>query len=386
MKRVDATDVLLIGGSIAGATTAEALRRRGFTGSIRLVGDEPHLPYDRPPLSKKVLAGTWTPDQVTLFDGKRLDALGVDVTLGRPAVRLDVLDRVVGLADGSALPYRTLVIATGLRARPLPYGHGLAGVHTLRTLEDAMRLRKDLLKARNVAVIGAGVLGCEIACTARELGVDVTLLDPNPTPMWHQLGPEIGKMIAELHAGNGVELRTGTRVTGLSQHAGRVGGVHLENGGTVPADVVAVAVGSTPATGWLAGSGLTLDDGVVCDERCRAGEGVYAVGDVARGPWEGGTGRRLENRTNATQQAVFVAADILGARERYQPVPYFWSDQYDVRIQVHGSVPGDGELTLLEGDLASRRFVVLVSRGETPVGLVGWNSGKRLSVARREYL
>lgn len=382
-----ATDVLVIGGSIAGATTAEALRHRGFTGSIRLVGDEPHLPYDRPPLSKKVLAGTWTPDRVALFDAGRLDALGIEVTLGRPAVRLDAHNRAVGLADGSALSYRTLVIATGLRARPLPYGHDLDGVHTLRTLEDSLRLREDLLRARGVAVIGAGVLGCEVACTARELGLDATLIDPNPTPMWRQLGPEIGKMIAELHVDHGVELRTGTRVTGLSHHAGRVDGVHLDGGGTVPADVVVVTVGSTPATDWLKGSGLALDDGVVCDERCRAGEGIYAVGDVAHGPWGGdGTGGRLENRTNATQQAMFVAADIMGARERYRPVPYFWSDQYDVRMQVHGSVPYDGELTLLEGDIASRRFVVLVSRGGSPVGLVGWNSAKRINAARGRYL
>ncbi|MEU4098435.1 FAD-dependent oxidoreductase [Streptomyces sp. NPDC026673] len=384
---MSAADVLVIGGSVSGATTVEALRQRGFTGGIRLVGDEPHLPYDRPPLSKKVLSGAWAPERVTLFDARRLEALGADVTLGVAATRLHARNRVVTLADGRLVPYGTLVIATGLRARTLPFGRDLAGVHTLRTVEDSVRLREALLRAGTLTVIGAGVLGCEIASTARGLGLAVTLVDPNPAPMWRQLGAEVGKMLGDLHRDHGVEVRAGTRVTGFSRHANRVNGVLLEGGATIPTDLVVMTMGSTPATDWLIGSGLVLDDGIVCDERCRAGDGIYAVGDVARGPHGGdGSGGRLENRTNATEQAAFVAADIMGASEPYRPRPYFWTDQYDVKIQVHGTVPPDAELTLLEGDLASRRFIMLAARGGTPVGLVGWNSAKRINAARHTYL
>ncbi|MET9592107.1 FAD-dependent oxidoreductase [Streptomyces sp. NPDC006516] len=377
-------DVLIVGASAGGLAVAEGLRRRGFTGSIALVGAERELPYDRPPLSKQVLDGRWSPDRTRLRGRAELDELELDLLLGRPALSLDVAGHRVGLRGGGELGYRKLVVATGLSARRLPGQTGLSGVHTLRTLEEAAKLRADLLAARRVVVVGAGVLGCEIAATARGLGREVTVLDPAAHPMEHLLGPEIGGALGRLHRDHGVSVRTSTPVRGLIQEQGRVVGVRTGAGSSVPADVVVVAVGGRPATDWLAGSGLGLDDGVVCDHRCRAAADVYAVGDVARFGAQGSAGRgtRLENRTNATEQGVFVAGDILGADAHYRPVPYFWSDQYQVRLQVYGTVPGHSSVRIVEGSPGGGAFVAHVESGGRLVGVIGWNSARRTRTAK----
>ncbi|NYI04278.1 NAD(P)/FAD-dependent oxidoreductase [Allostreptomyces psammosilenae] len=383
----DVTDVLVVGASAGGLGVAEALRRRGHEGTIRLVGAETHPPYDRPPLSKQVLSGAWAPEKTHLRREADLEKLGLEFVLGRRAVGLDTGARAVHLDDGRRLGYRTLVVATGLAPRRLPFHEDLDGVHTLRTLDDSLALRRELLAARRLAVIGAGVLGCEIAATARGLGLDVTLIDPLPTPMARQLGEELGGMLAALHAEHGVRLRTGVGVAALTSEKGRVSGVRLGDGETVPAEVVVVTVGSTPGTGWLEGSGLPLEDGLVCDSRCRALPDVYAVGDVAR--WHDarlGGGVRLENRTNATEQALAVAANILGADRPYTPVPYFWTDQYDARIQVYGTIPADAGIRVVEGAPAAGRFVALASSGGKVTGAVGWNSPKGARLARQHVV
>ncbi|HWO64996.1 MAG TPA: FAD-dependent oxidoreductase [Umezawaea sp.] len=380
-------DVLVVGASTAGLGVVEGLRRKGFPGSIQLVGAEDELPYDRPPLSKKVLSGEWPPERALLRDDDRLDDLCVHLVLGRRAVGLDVDGHRVELADGWRVGYRTLVVATGLVPRRLPFGRGLSGVHTVRTLHDSALLRSDLLAARGVVVIGAGVLGCEIAATARGMDLDVTVVDPLPTPMQRHLGPELGGHVAALHVANGVRMRTGTPATGLVGKRGRVVGVRLGGGEVVPADVVVVAIGSTPATEWLTGSGVALDDGVVCDSRCRAAPDVYAVGDVARWRHDGlGADVRLENRTNAVAQAAFVAGHLSGTDQPYTPVPYFWTDQHDTRIQVHGWVPAGADVRVVDGSPGSGRFVALAETGGEPVGVIGWNSPAALRAARAAHL
>ncbi|MEV7739541.1 FAD/NAD(P)-binding oxidoreductase [Streptomyces sp. NPDC088921] len=380
------TDVVIVGASAGGLTVAEGLRRHGFTGSLTLVDADPELPYDRPPLSKQVLDGRWQAERARLRAPAELDALDLDLRLGHPAVSLDVSGHRLVLRDGSVLPYRTLVLATGLDARRLPGQDRLTGVHTVRTLADSEALRADLATARTVVVVGAGVLGCEIAATARGLGREVTVVEPAAQPMGRLLGPELGMEIARLHTEQGVRLLTSTPVTGLVGEAGRVTGVRTASGAVLPADVVVVAVGGRPVTDWLAGSGLTLDDGVVCDDRCRAADDVYAVGDVARfGAGAGGRGVRLENRTNATEQGLFVAADILGARRTYEPLPYVWSDQFQVRIQVYGTVPegpGGSSVRIVEGSLTSRKFVAHVEARGRLVAVVGWNSPGGTRTAR----
>ncbi|WP_235926801.1 NAD(P)/FAD-dependent oxidoreductase [Actinokineospora pegani] len=376
------TDVLVVGASAAGLATAEALRRKGFTGSLCLVGEEPHAPYDRPPLSKKVLTGQWTAEQAALRPPEVIAALDADVVLGARASGVDTAAAEVELEDGRRLGYGHLVIATGLVPRVLPAFAGLAGVHTLRTVEDTAALRADLLAAREVVVLGAGVLGCEIAATARALGLRTTMVDPAPLPMVAQVGAEVGGFLADLHRDQGVEVLTGTKAHAPVVADGRVTGV-VTSAGTLDADVVVVAIGSTPATGWLADSGLGIDDGVVCDSRCRAAENVWAVGDVARWHHEGwDRSARMENRTNATEQALAVAGNILGADRAYTPVPYFWTDQHGVRVQVHGDLLG-GPLRVVDGDPRDRKFVAVAERDGAVVGVVGWNSAKGVRTARQ---
>lgn len=237
---------------------------------------------------------------------------------------------------------------TGVRARRFPGQDDLAGVHVLRTLDDALALRCDLLAGRRLVVVGEGVLGSEIAATSRTLGLEVALAGPLAAPMALQVGPLVSGVLAELHTGRGVRLRRREGVIGLTGEGGRVAGVRLASDEVLPADVVVVAIGAVPATEWLADSGLGLGNGVVCDARCRAADGIYAVGDVARWHHEGlGELIRLENRTNATEQAMAVAGAILGEDQPYTPVPYFWTDQYDAKLQVHGFLPADAEVAVV---------------------------------------
>lgn len=381
------SSVLVVGASVGGLAVAEALRREGYAGRLTLLGAERHLPYDRPPLSKKVLSGAMEPGRTQLRPEAALAKLEAELILGDPAVRLDVGAREVGTASGRSLRADVIVLATGLEPRRLPGQDRWAGVHVLRTLDDALALRADLLAGQRLVVVGDGVLGTEIAATARGMGLAVTLAGPQSAPLASQLGPLVGGYLASLHADHGVELRLGVGVDDLVGADGRVSGVRLANGEVLPADVVLVAMGSRPAIGWLAGSGLRLADGIVCDSRCQAADGIYAVGDVARWHHEGlGTGMRLENRTNAVEQGMTVAANILGKDRPYTPVPYFWTDQFDAKIQVHGLLPADAEVAIVDGDPALRQFVALYgSRGKV-TGVLGWNMVKQIRLHRQHVV
>ncbi|MGW6523799.1 NAD(P)/FAD-dependent oxidoreductase [Streptomyces sp. NPDC054962] len=379
--------VLVVGASASGLTTVETLRRKGYEGRITVLGDEPHAPYDRPPLSKQVLLGTWEPERAALRTQDVLSALDAEFVLGDPAVALDRASRGVRTESGRQLRADAIVIATGVRARRLPGSEDLAGVHVLRTLDDALALRAGLPAGTRLVVVGEGVLGSEIAATARTLGLDVTLAGPLSAPMALQVGPLVSGVLAGLHTERGVELRLGDGVVGLTADDGRVTGVRLATDEVLPADAVVVAIGATPATEWLADSGLELDNGVVCDSHCRAEEGIYAVGDVARWHHEG-LGRlvRLENRTNATEAAMAVAGEILGADRPYTPVPYFWTDQYDAKLQVHGFLPPDAEVDVVEGDLTARRFVARYCSEGRVTGVLGWNMPKQARMRRQEIV
>lgn len=377
--------VLVVGASAAGLSTVEALRRKGHEGGITVLGAEPHAPYDRPPLSKQVLSGAWEPARCALRTREVLSTLDAEFVLGDAAVALDTATRTVRAESGRELRADAIVIATGVRPRVLPGQEGLTGVHVLRTLDDALALRKDLLGSARLVVVGEGVLGAEIAATARTLGLDVTMAGPLPAPLALQVGPLVSGLLAELHGERGVRLRLGTGVMGLAGEHGRVTGVLLGTGEVLPADTVVVAIGATPATEWLADSGLRLDNGVVCDSRCRAAEGVYAVGDVARWHHERlGRPVRLENRTNATEQAAAVAGVILGEDRPYQPVPYFWTDQFDAKLQVHGLLPPDAEVDVVEGDVTARRFVARYRSDGVVTGVLGWNMPKQARLRRQE--
>ncbi|MGW6441603.1 NAD(P)/FAD-dependent oxidoreductase [Lentzea sp. NPDC055074] len=374
----DLERVVVVGASAAGATTAETLRREGYTGALTLVGDEKVLPYDRPPLSKQVLAGTWDPERTVLRLASAYADLGIELRLGTPATGLDLTRRTVTLSGGDELGYDGLVIATGTTARELPSGHDLAGVHVLRTLDDALALRGALLRSSSVVVVGAGFLGSEAAAVARQRGLDVTLVDPLPLPLVRQFGDRVAAAVAELHEEQGVRLRTGTGVAALHGEVS-VAAVELTDGTVLRADVVLVAIGAEPATGWLDGSGVPVDDGVVCDATCRAADQVYAAGDVARWfhPRFGGL-MRVEHRMNATEQGMAVARNLLGAQTPFAPVPYFWTDQFDTKIQAHGVFPADAEMVVAHGTIAERRFVAHYRVNDEVVGVLGWNMAKQL--------
>ena len=381
------TRVLVVGAAASGLATVEALRRKGYAGGITVLGDEPHAPYDRPPLSKQVLSGQWEPAQTALRTPEVLDGLDAEFVPGDAAIALDPATRTVRTERGREHQADAIAIATGMRARELPGQRDLSGVHVLRTLDDALALRKDLLTCSRLVVVGEGVLGAEIAATARKLGLDVTMTGPQPAPMALQVGPMVSGLLAELHSEQGVRLRLGVGVVALTGEHGRVAEVQLASGERLPADAVVVAIGASPATEWLADSGLRLDNGVVCDSRCRAAEGIYAVGDVARWHHEG-LGRliRLENRTNATEQAQVVAGAILGEDRPYLPVPYFWTDQYDAKIQVHGMLPIGAEVDVVDGDVSSRRFVARYRSDGVVTGVLGWNMPKQARLRRQEVV
>ena len=368
MKRV-----VIVGASAGGLATAESLRRLGYRDAITLVGEEVHLPYDRPPLSKQILTGEWAPDRLPLRPAADVEALDLDLRLGVPASGLDPVGRTVELADGSSLPYEAVVVATGVRARRLPGTEGVAGVHALRTLEDALALRERLLPGRRLVIVGAGFIGAEVAAVATKLGVDVTMLEAAEVPLEPAVGVAVGQFLAQIHRDRGVRLRTGVAVTGIQRTGGAVSGVELGDGSVLPADDVLVAIGSVPNTEWLACSGLTVHNGLVCDEYSAAAPGVYGVGDVAR--WHNplfGADMRIEHRTNAAEQGMAVARTLLspdGPRP-FAPVPYVWSDQYDLKIQIYGHPRDHDEAVVVQGDLTGEGpFLVAYRKADRLVGV-----------------
>lgn len=342
--------VVLVGGGVAALAAARALRAAGYAGGLVLLSGEAEAPYDRPPLSKQYLAGTLGTAELALLRAGEAEALDLQVRCGGTVVGLDAEARVVRLADGAEVGFRALIVATGAAARRLPLGPGLDGVHHLRTREDADALRTSLDTGRRLVVVGAGFIGLEVAATARAAGTEVTVLEAAPAPLTRVLGQDAGRAVADLHVERGVELRFGVTVCGLAGGS-RVESVEVETAGvreSLPADTVVVGIGAVPVTGWLDGSGVLVDDGVVCDAGGRSSvAGVYAAGDAAR--WVNeltGAHVRVEQWQSATEQGAIVgavvAADLGGDRAAaptWSSVPYFWSDQYEHKIQFCGE-PG----------------------------------------------
>lgn len=368
--------ITIVGASLAGLRAAETLRRDGFEGAIRLVGDEPHLPYDRPPLSKQLLAGEWDVDRTLLTPPQKLEPLDLDLCLGARATGLDVAARELEV-DGVSEPYDGLLIATGARCRILPGTEGMAGVHTLRSLDDSLAIRDALDGgASRLVVVGAGFIGAEVASVAVGRGVAVTMVEALSAPFGRVLGEEMGAVVADVHSAHGVDLRCGVGVAGVSGGRGDLE-VELSDGSVVGADLVVVGIGVVPNTDWLEGSGLTLDDGIVCDGTCLAAPHVTAAGDVAR--WTDprtGVPLRVEHWDNAVEQGRHAARRLLTTDEEaeaYTPVPWFWSDQYDRKIQLAGH-PGPGdEVRVVQGDTAGHRFTAFYGSGGRLTAVLGMN-------------
>ncbi len=387
--------VIVVGASLAGLRAAETLRHHDVATSIVVVGDEVHRPYDRPPLSKKLLSGEWEPDRIHLRQPDVFDDLDVEWRLGNAATSLDLSGRELTLADGSVLGFDGLVIATGARPRRLAGQEAFDHVHELRTLDDSLRLRNEIATGgRRVVVVGAGFIGLEAAATAKKLGNDVVVLEGASAPLVRGLGAEMGMAIADLHRANGVDVRCGVLIDGLTAD-----GVRMVGGEIVPADAIVVGIGVTPNTQWLERSGLRLRDGVVCDANLNAlhvngavVSGVFAGGDITR--WPNGLfdeEMRVEHWTNAAEQGGHVALNLghLAAGEPlepYEPLPFFWSDQFEHRLQFLGRAAAGDRVQVVAGSVADRKFLALYGRNGRLHGALGLNAPRWVMPTRKLFL
>ncbi|WP_328429279.1 NAD(P)/FAD-dependent oxidoreductase [Streptomyces sp. NBC_00443] len=378
--------VAVVGASLAGLSAARSLRKQGFDGRLVVIGDELHRPYDRPPLSKEFLAGTLGETELALETDD--EDLRAEWLLGSRAVGLDRTERTVRLADGHQVRADGVVLATGAAARTLPGSEGLSGVHTLRTLDDARALRDELARGGRLVVIGGGFIGAEVASTAYTLGLEVTVVEVAPTPLAGPLGETMGAVVSALHADHGVRLLCGVGVKGLSGET-RVDAVLLEDGRSLPADIVVVGVGAIPCVQWLDGSGVELDNGVKCGADGRTSlAGVVAVGDCAN--WydpRAGFHRRVEHWTGARERPDAAVATLL-ARGAVAPgvprPPYFWSDQYGVKIQFAGHAAGADSVTVEAGAADNRDVLAVYRRAGDPVAVLGMNQPRLFTRWRKQ--
>lgn len=378
--------IVVVGASAAGLATVEGLRRGGFDGALTLVGDEQHLPYDRPPLSKQLLSGEWESPRLHLRAPEVYAELGVDHRLGSPAATVDADAHEVRLADGTELRYDALVAATGVRPRPIAGMDGIAGAHLLRNIDDALSLRATLSAHPHLVIVGGGFIGAEAAAVARKLGCEVTMVTDQQVPLSDAVGSEIGAMLTALHEEHGVRVVTEAMVERVCNDGERATGVRLVDGRNVAGDAVLVGIGTRPNVEWLADSGINVGNGVECDVTLHAGRDIWAAGDVASWPDPlTGERSRIEHRTNASEQGMAVARNLLADQDAAQPfrtVPYVWSDQYDRKIQIYGRVRGAEQMRVVDGSLADRKFTAVFGRDGRVTGALGINMVRPLRTLR----
>ncbi|GAB2541660.1 NAD(P)/FAD-dependent oxidoreductase [Nocardia heshunensis] len=379
--------VLVVGAGLAGLRTAEELRRGGYTGELTLLGDENKAPYDRPPLSKQYMRGET--DDTALRPAEFYPEHDIRLRLGVTATGVDTAARRVHLADGTDLGYDALVIATGLRPRRIPGLPDVSGVHVLRSHADAAGLREHLGGARKAVIVGAGFIGCELAASFRSRELDVTIVEPQPTPLFAALGEQVGALVTRLHEAEGVRVRCGVGMESLVTDGDSVTGVRLSDGTVLDADLVVIGIGSVPAAAWLEDSGIPLaapgdGGGVLTDETGQTSvPGVWALGDVAAWPHATGRNKRVEHWTNAGEQAQILAAALLGNEPATEvQVPYVWSDQYDMKIQVLGIPALADEIVVVEDK--GRKFLVHYLRAGRLVAVAGASMVGKVMKARAE--
>lgn len=391
MSVLASPSAVVVGASLGGLRAASALRTFGFEGRITLVGDERHLPYDRPPLSKEVLTGEKEPADVVLRPASYFKEQEIELRLGSAATGWDAASRTVILADGEKLGYEAAVIAAGARARTLPGAGGMPGVRVMRTVDDATAIRSSLETARRLAVVGAGFIGSEVAASARSRGLEVDILEAAEQPLAAAVGREVGERCAALHARYGTGLRCGTGVTGVREEENQLA-VELSDGSEVRCGTAVVGIGVIPNVEWLEGSGVAVERGaVVCDQFLRTSlEGVYAVGDLAE--WDNprfGRRMRVEHWTNTVEQAAAVARNICRTLEGEEPVPYdgvpyFWSDQYGHRLQLAG-LAGD-EVAFVDDPPDEPAMLALYREGDRLAGVFAIDRTAPLMKLRRLLL
>lgn len=377
--------VVIVGASLAGGRAAEQLRRGGWTGSITMIGAEPDRPYDRPPLSKKLIRGQVEESKLFFRVEGWYDEHEIELRTGKRARGLDTTAREVELDGGQRVAFDHLIIATGAAARPLTCpGAMLAGVHVLRTLADARAIRAEVSTKKRVVVVGAGVIGAEVAASCRDEGLEVVMLEAADKPLLRAFGADVGTFFGEQHRAKGVDLRCGTMVSEL-RGAGRVEEVVTTSGDRIACDFVVVGIGVTPETSWLDGSGVRTDRGVIVDARCQTNlPGIYAAGDIARGPARllGGKHVLVESVDNAQTQGATIVANLFGKTETHDTVPFFWSDQYDLKMQSVGHV-AEYDRVVLRGSMQARAFVAFHLRNGKLAFAIGVNRLKEIAGSKK---
>jgi NADPH-dependent 2,4-dienoyl-CoA reductase/sulfur reductase-like enzyme len=374
--------IVVVGGSVAAVNAVDGLRRHGYQGEIDLVSAETVLPYDRPPLSKEALREGHGHDQLLLREASWYDDHGVTLRLGAAAVALDPSNRMVTLAGGESVDYDGLVLATGCTARPVDALAGCSRFHEVRTLDEAAALHQDLRAGRHLVVIGAGFIGLEVAATASKMGLEVTVIEIAPLPLTRVLGDEAGRWFLDYHACHGVTIHCGAGIASIRE-TDRGVDIELADGTALFADVVVAGVGVVPALGWLEGSGIEVDNGVLCDPALRtSAPDVVAAGDIVR--WHNplfDETMRVEQWLNAVDQGDHAAATLLGADEPFAPVPYFWSDQFDAKVKFVGQAQAGCDVHLTEPHEGS--LVALFRRGDLLGAALCINAPRQLALNKR---
>lgn len=360
--------VVIVGASLAGLNAAETLRSMGYDGKISLIGDEKYLPYDRPPLSKQVLDGSYAAEPPYLREAEEFTALDLDLYLGCTATAVNTINRRVIVGSGDSIEFDGLLLATGAQARPMLNVSKMQGIHTLRNFNDAVSIRKAFKTCSRVVIIGGGFIGSEVASSARSLGLQVTILEALPVPLSRVLGDEMGSACSKIHSDYGTDLKCNAIVKGFDggDHVERV---RLGDGSTIDTDLVVIGIGAVPSTKWLDSSDLNIDNGVVCDEHCFTGApGVYAAGDVARW-WHPRLQKylRVEHWSNAVEQGVIAAKNMLGDEAKmmeFVSTPYFWSQQYGMKMQFAGVINAGDRVQVVHGSAEEHDFVAIYGDGE----------------------
>ena len=379
--------IVVVGASVAGLSFVEALRSEGFSGNITLVGKENHLPYNRPPLSKQILAGKWEKDRLRIMDQSQIVELGVHLLLGKEVSSVNFGSKLLELCDGSKIPYSKLVVATGLVSKELPNPQNLAGIYSLRSIDDSESIEIALQKASRVAIVGAGVLGCEIASGLVQRGFDVSLIGRSSTPKIIPEIQQISQNLQQLMELNNVHSIMDSQVSEVIGNKGTVTGLLLTSGQIVETDLVITCIGSTPSVSFLEGANFDISDGVLCDERGFASEDVYAIGDVAR--WldsVNGGATRTEHQTAAIEQAHSIAKYIASGETSPPITPFFWSEIFGNRLLVHGKIQPNSSYQILAGEFGLEGFLLGCIKDGKTTALVAWNCAKEFRQERMKLL